>query len=52
MIGKVQFRKLLQSFYLKFFADPEPEMKSIACLKIEDLTEIIEVEDIVNKLIP
>jgi hypothetical protein len=43
---------LVLPFYLKFLADPEPEMKSIASLKIEDLVEVLDVEDISNKLIP
>lgn len=39
-------------YHFKFLQDPEPEMKSIACLRIEDLADIIDIEDIVNKLIP
>lgn len=50
--GKDQYKKLFQPYHLKFLQDPEPEMKSIACLRIEGLADHMDPEDILNKLVP
>jgi hypothetical protein len=52
VIGKESYKKSFLAYHLKFLQDPEPEMKSIACLRVEELGELMDVEDIVGKLLP
>jgi serine/threonine-protein phosphatase 2A regulatory subunit A len=52
VIGKEQYRKIFQPYHLKFLQDPEPEMKAIACLRVEELGELMEVEEVIGKLLP
>jgi len=52
VIGKEQYKKNFQIYHLKFLQDPEPEMKSIASLRVEELGELMDVEDIIGKLLP
>ncbi|CAK85473.1 unnamed protein product (macronuclear) [Paramecium tetraurelia] len=51
-VGKDSYRKNFQNYHLKFLQDSEPEMKSIAALKIEKLSSLMDAEEIMNKLIP
>ena len=52
MLGKDQYKKNFQAYHLKFLQDPEPEMKSVACLRVEELGELMDVDDITGKLLP
>ncbi|CAD8059843.1 unnamed protein product [Paramecium sonneborni] len=51
-LSKDGYRKNFQMYHLKFLQDTEPEMKSIAALKIERVCILMDPEDILNKLIP
>ncbi|CAK74945.1 unnamed protein product (macronuclear) [Paramecium tetraurelia] len=51
-VGKEGYRKNFQNYHLKFLQDNEPEMKSIAALKIERVSSLMDADDILNKLIP
>lgn len=50
-MGKEQFKTFVP-YYVKYLNDIEPEIKSIANSKLEDLIPFLEVDDIVNKIIP
>jgi len=50
--GKEYYKKNFYPYHFKFLQENEPEMKSIATLRIADLSESIDVDEIINKLIP
>ncbi|CAD8061663.1 unnamed protein product [Paramecium sonneborni] len=51
-VGKEGYRRNFQNYHLKFLQDNEPEMKSIAALKIERVSSLMDADDIMNKLVP
>ncbi len=51
-MGKDFYKKSLINYHYNFIQDGEPEMKSIAILRVSELVELMEVDDILNKFIP
>ena len=50
-MGKEQF-KIFLPYYTKYLNDIEPEIRSIANSKLEDIIPYLETDDIINKILP
>lgn len=50
-IGKDSF-KFFMAYYVKYINDIDPEIRSIAILKLQDLVRYLESEEIVNRILP
>ena len=50
-MGKENFKSFL-GYYIKYINDIEPEIRSIANNKLEEIIPFLDVEDIVNRIIP
>lgn len=50
--GKESYKKNFQAYHLKFLQDSEPEMKSVAALKVEKVIGYMDPDEILTKLLP
>lgn len=50
-MGKEQFKMFLP-YYTKYLNDIEPEIRSIANSKLKDILPFLEVDDVINRIIP
>ena len=52
MLGSPEKFKPFLTYMIKYINDIEPEIRSISCLKLRDIMQYVESEDIINRIIP